>query len=144
MEIEITTPQGIKTIVIQKFPAMDGWDIESRFREFALSNDTKLRREYTLEVLKFAEVKLAENNSQKFTTSAMIDNHLCSWQNVRTVFETVLNHNGIDPQSYAETSTMKYWEKVGETIGASMLAALSQMMGPMIEAVATEKTNEQG
>jgi hypothetical protein len=132
MNIEITTPKGeVKSIIINQFPALDGWDIQQRYVEFAASHDKELRKAYTLEVLGYAAVVMAADRSIPLTTSAMIDNHLCSWQNVQKVFEEVLWQNGIDPATHADNPT--YWSKAGAEMATSFLAEVSQLMGPAFQ-----------
>lgn len=134
MNIELTTPQGtIKVISIDKFPAMDGWDIQERFVQFAASHDKDFRREYTMEVLSYAKVVQADGGNLPLSTDALIDNHLGSWQNVREVFEAVLQQNGIDPKTHADTP--HYWAKAGGEMATAFIAATSELLGPAINMI---------
>jgi len=131
MNIEITTPQGsIRTIAIEKFPAMDGWDIQERFIQFAASRDKDFRRAYTLEVLSYAKVVQTDGGNLPLSTDALINNHLGSWENVRDVFEEILRQNGIDPKSHADRPD--YWSKAGAEMATSFIAATSELLGPAL------------
>lgn len=137
MNIEIRTPDGeVRNIEINKFPALDGWDIQAKFIEFAASQDKAFRRQYTLEVLACASVVLGtgeDNRKMPFTTSAIIDNHLCSWQNVQLVFEEVLRQNGIDPEKHADQP--HYWAKAGAEMATAFVAEVSLLLGPAFQMV---------
>lgn len=129
MNIQISTPQGdVKDIVINQFPALDGWEIQAKFIEFAASQDKEFRRGYTLEVLKYADVVMAADRTLSLTTAALIDNHLGSWQNVQKVFEEVLMQNGIDPKTHADQP--HYWSKAGAEMATAFIAECSQLLGP--------------
>lgn len=132
MNIEITTPNGeVKTIVINQFPALDGWDIQQRFVEFAASHDKELRKAFTLEVLAYASVQLAADRFMPLTTAAIIDNHLCDWKNVQKVFEETLKQNGIDPATHADQPM--YWAKAGAEMATSFIAECSNLLGPALK-----------
>jgi len=130
MNFEITLPDGTKRAVeISRFPALDGWDIQQRFIEFAASHDKTFRRAYTLEVLAYAVVI---NNGARIEmkTPQLIDNHLGSWQNVESVFEAILEHNGIDPKTHADRPV--FWEKAGAEMATSFAVEITRIMGPAI------------
>ena len=132
MNIELRTPQGqIKLIAIERFPAMDGWDIQEQFIQFAASRDKEFRRAYTLEVLRYAHVLQDDGGSLPLSTDALINNHLGSWENVRDVFEEILRQNGIDPETHADKPD--YWAKAGSEMATSFIAAASNLMGPAME-----------
>jgi hypothetical protein len=134
MNIEITTSQGtVRSIAIEKFPAMDGWDIQEQFLQFAASRDKDFRRAYTLEVLSYAKVVLPDGVSLPLSTDALINNHLGSWENVRDVFEEVLRQNGIDPAKHADRP--EYWSKAGAEIATSFIAATSELLGPALSMI---------
>ena len=129
MNIEITTPTGdVKTIAISLFPALEGWDIQQRFLEFAATTDKDVRTSYTLEVLTYAHVVQAADRTLPLTTGALIDNHLGSWQNVKRVFEEVLIQNGIDPKTHADQP--HYWANAGNEMATSFIAEVSILLGP--------------
>lgn len=131
MNIEIQIPgQGVREIAIEKFPAMDGWDIQERFIRFAASTDKEFRREYTLEVLSYAKVVMKDGGDLPLSTDALINNHLGSWENVRTVFEEILRQNGIDPKTHADTP--HYWSEAGHQMAVAFIAAASELIGPAL------------
>lgn len=131
MNIEISMPSGeIKTVSIGQIPALDGWDIQQRFIEFAASSDKELRRAYTLEVLGYAKVVIADRELP-LATDALIDNHLGSWQNVQKVFEEVLLQNGIDPKTHADQP--HYWAKAGNEMATAFIAEVSLLLGPAFQ-----------
>lgn len=130
MNIEIVVGNGMRTIAIEKFPAMDGWDIQEKFVRFVAATDKEFRREYTLEVLSYAKVVQEDGGNLPLSTDALINNHLGSWENVRTVFEEVLMQNGIDPKKHADNP--HYWSAAGHEMATAFLAAASEMMGPAL------------
>lgn len=130
MNIEIIVGDGIRTISIEKFPAMDGWDIQERFVRFAASTDKAFRRDYTLEVLAYAKVVQADGGDLPLSTDALINNHLGSWENVRTVFEEVLKQNGIDPKTHADQP--HYWANAGHEMALAFIAATSELIKPAL------------
>jgi hypothetical protein len=139
MNIHIEHPNGEKKeIEIGQFPALDGWDIQARFVEFAASHDKDFRRAYTLEVLSYSAVVIASNNSIALKTSQVIDNHLGGWQNVERVFEETLIQNGIDPKTHADRPV--FWEKAGAEMATAFLAEVTRLFGPAIE-IATSKAS---
>lgn len=126
----IKLPSGEeKTIIIQMFAALDGWDIQNRFIDFAASVDASFRRAFTLEVLAYAKVLNGEVQLP-LITSELIDNHLQTWENVKAVFEAVLMHNGINPLTHADKSN--HWAEAGEEMAVSFIAAAAKLMGPAL------------
>ena len=124
----ITDPAGkTKEVRIKKFPAMDGWELQRDFLHFAASKDKAFRRAYTLEVLKYATV-VNGNVELPLTTDALIDNHLCSWENVKLVFERVLTDNGIDPNTHALQT--HFWADAGAEMAVAFIAETSRLLGP--------------
>lgn len=126
MNITITTPQGVdKTIEIGKFSVLEGWDIQSKFFEFATSVDQSFRRAYTMEVLRHAEVVMSSDRNLRLATAALVSNHLCSPENIMTVFEAVLRFNKIEPNTHAilkeefrtEIIAKEFVAKVGASFG---------------------------
>lgn len=129
---EIKTPSGeTKFIRILKFAALDGWDIQAKFIEFAASTDREMRREFTMEVLSYAKVMSGEMEIP-LSTSALIDNHLQTWPNIEAVFEEVLMVNGIDPKTHADKT--HYWANAGAEMALAFIAEASKLMGPAMEA----------
>jgi hypothetical protein len=136
MNIEITTPTGlVKSISIGHFPALDGWDIQQRFIEFAASSDKEFRRGYTLEVLSYSKV-IIDDRELPLNVPAVIDNHLMSWQNIQAVFEETLRQNGIDPKTHADQPN--YWAKAGSEMATAFVAECSQLLGPAFQMVNKE------
>jgi hypothetical protein len=138
IEIEFELPNGEKqkrTVEIALFPALDGWDVQQRFVEFAASHDKEFRRAYTLEVLAYATA-INKGAKVELKTGALIDNHLGNWQNVERVFEAVLEHNGIDPKTHADRPV--FWEKAGAEMATSFISEVSRIMGPAIGMIAAK------
>lgn len=129
IEIEMPGDGGKRVVEIHQIPALDGWDIQQRFVEFAASHDKAFRRAYTLEVLAYATA-INKGARIDLKTSGVIDNHLGSWQNVERVFEAVLQHNGIDPKTHADRPV--FWEKAGAEMATSFVAEVWRIMGPTI------------
>ncbi len=136
--IEIIVDNKNKTINIYKFPAMDGWDLQQRFIEFVASKNSLERRQFTLDVLTYAKVKIG-SNELPLSTDALIDNHLQTWENIKKVFEEILMYNGIDPAHHSEIDLRKYWSRAGEEMATSFLAEISVLIGPMLEYSKNEK-----
>jgi hypothetical protein len=141
MNIEITLPDGkSNTVEIALIPALDGWDIQQRFVEFAASHDKDFRRAYTLEVLSYASVEVSKGTFIGLKTSAVIDSHLASWRNVEAVFEAVLIHNGIDPKTHADRPV--FWEKAGAEMATSFVSEVTRILGPAIEFASIAKPGD--
>jgi hypothetical protein len=128
--MEITTSSGGKTILIRKFKALDGWEIQNNFISFAASREKEFRKRFTMEILSYATVS-KDGREIPLSTDALIDNHLESWPNVQAVFEGVLLANGIDPATHAERPD--YWSNVGAEIATSFLASCGALIGPALE-----------
>lgn len=138
--IEITLPGGEKRQVnISHFPALDGWEIQHRFVEFAAASDRHSRREFTLEVLSYATVKVGAND-MPLSTDALIDNHLRSWENIAEVFEAVLMFNGIDPKTHANQP--RYWAEVGEQMAVAFWSTASELLGPALASISAAAENK--
>jgi hypothetical protein len=138
MNIELTTPIGLKVIDIAKFPAMDGWDLQEQFVRFAASTDREFRRAYTLEVLSYATVLMDDGGRLPLSTDALINNHLGSWENVKAVFEEVLMQNGINPKTHADRPT--YWSDAGAQMATAFIASTSELLGPAFEMLTKQRT----
>lgn len=129
--IELINSKGVaKQVVIERFAALDGWDIQSRFRDFAASTDRVFKRAYTMEILSYAKVHF-EGLEYPLSTGALIDNHLETWINIELVFNEVLKFNGIDPTTHADKPA--YWENAGAQMAISFIAEASKLMGPALE-----------
>jgi len=122
--VQLTLPNGTpKRIAIERFGAMVGWDLQERFVKFAASKDGKMRKEYTMEVLKYATVLTADGGTLPLSTDALINNHIGSWENVRDLFEEILKENGINPQEHARRAN--FWVDAGQDMSTSFVAAVS-------------------
>lgn len=130
--IEIIMQDGktIRQVATRKFKALDGWDIQQRFIEFASATDKSFRRAFTLEILEYASV-IVNGNELPLTTDALIDNHLQSWENIQKVFEEVLLSNGINPKTHADNPN--YWASAGQEMAISFIAEASKLIGPALQ-----------
>jgi len=129
--IEVIGREGFTKIVhVEHFPALDGYDIQTRALDYIASTDKDFRRAFVLEVLSYAKVDL-NGVPIPLTTNALIDNHLETWQNVQKVFEGVLSENGIDLQEHANKP--HFWANAGAEMATSFLANIQNLMGPAIE-----------
>lgn len=127
----ITLPSGEqRSIKIDLFKALDGWEIQNKFVDFAASTDKNFRREFTMEVLAYASV-INGDRELPLSTDALIDNHLQSWQNVQSVFEEVLMQNGINPKTHAEKPN--YWSDAGAEMAVSFIAEAAKLLGPSMQ-----------
>lgn len=135
--LNITLKDGsTRMIKLNYFPALDGWEYQRGFVEFAVTTDPKVRQAYTMLILSYAEVVM-EEQCLPLKTSALIENHLQTWENIKAVFEGVLLHNGIDPKTHAEQPN--YWAKAGEEMAVSFIAAASKLIGPALQMVERNK-----
>lgn len=138
--IEITGSNGqVKTVLIDKFPALTGWNMQARFLQFAASSDMAFRTAFTMDVLSFARVQVGERE-MPLSTDALIDNHLESWQNVQAVFEAVLVENGIDPSTHADKP--HFWANAGAEMAVGFIAEASKLMGPAMELFERKQAEE--
>jgi hypothetical protein len=129
--MEIKIPGGLSRYIdILPFPALEGWDIQREFFDFAASTDTAFRRRYVLRVLQFAKVNIGDS-VLPLSTDAVIDNHLGTWHNVELVFSAVLLANGIDPKTHADTPG--YWEKVGGEMAVAFMARVGELIEPALK-----------
>lgn len=120
-----------KSIKISMFAALDGWDIQAKFVEFAASTDRQVRREFTLEVLSYAKA-MSGDMEIPLITDALIDNHLQTWPNIESVFEEVLRINGINPKTHADKT--HYWANAGAEMALAFIAEASNLIGPAMAA----------
>ncbi len=129
--MEIVQNDGkTRNVVISKFSALDGWDIQSDFVKFAASSDKDFRRAFTLRVLSYAKIMI-ESNEFPLVTDAMIDNHLQKWENVEAVFNAVLHENGIEAESHAAKT--RFWSDAGAEIATSFMAEITSLIGPALK-----------
>lgn len=127
---EITAHGTKKQIKIDQMKALDGWEFQQRFIEFAASTDKAFRRAFTLEVLTYATV-INSGTELPLSTDALIDNHLGDWKNVQAVFEEVLLQNGIDPATHADRP--EYWSRAGGEMAIAFIAEATKLIGPALE-----------
>lgn len=133
IDIEFTGQDGTKQdrkIGINKMGAMEGWEIQRRFIEFAMSKDKTFRVAYTMEVLAHAEVIRGET-ILPITSPALIENHLGNWHNIQKVFNSVLVENGIDPNTHAEKE--HYWAHAGGEMAAAFIEQTITLLGPLMK-----------
>lgn len=124
----IKMPNGEeKEIKISMFAALDGWDLQNRFVEFASSTDNHIRRSYTMDILSYAKVVIGDRELP-LSTDALINNHLQTWQNIKSVFDEVLMRNGINPLTHAEKP--HYWADAGAEMAVAFIAEAAKMIGP--------------
>ncbi len=128
--MEIKDRQGqTKHIELHHFGALDGWEIQMRFLDFAASQDKVFRRAYVMEVLEYAKLILGEN-AIPLSTDAVIDNHLQTWENIQLVFEAVLRHNGIDPSTHADKP--HFWANAGAEMAVAFVSKAVDLLGPAL------------
>lgn len=136
--MEIKHPSGkVVNIRLEKMTAMEGWEIQRRFIEFAMSKDPAFRKEYTMEVLSFAKVMVGSEQELPLSTGALIDNHLGSWENIREVFNGVLLDNGIDPDTHGDRED--YWSSAGGQIAAAFISETIRLMEPLVSGATPQK-----
>lgn len=127
-----------REIIISKMGAMEGWEIQRRFIEFAMSKDSQFRVEFTMEVLSFAKVKQLDSETLlPLATGAVIENHLQDWTNIEKVFNAVLIENDINPSTHAEKE--HYWAQAGGELAAAFLQQTINLLGPLMEKSAIKK-----
>jgi hypothetical protein len=130
MIIEIDVLGGKKEVEIGRFAALDGWEIQHKYKQFAINADKAFRRAFTMEVLSVCFV-IVNGNKIPLITDAVIDNHLESWPNIKTVFDATLRENGIDPETHADNPS--YWAEVGNTMAIAFLAACNNLIEPALK-----------
>ena len=128
--IEIDVADGKRKIRINKMDAMEGWEIQRRYTEFVMSKDPVFRTEYTFQVLAFASVVIGENDLP-LSTKDLVNNHLQGWINLKTVFDTILVENGIDPETHAEKE--HYWAQAGGEMAAAFIGQTVELIGPLLK-----------
>lgn len=138
--MKITLLNGdTKDVKLSRFPAMAGWELQRRYVEFVLTKDAAFRQGFTLEILSYASVRIGESD-QALSTSALVENHLQKWENIRDVFEGVLALNGIDPANHAEKE--HYWSYAGAELAESFIANTTKLIGPLLELQMSKENKE--
>ncbi|USN16321.1 hypothetical protein PLUTO_00050 [Luteibacter phage vB_LflM-Pluto] len=129
MIIDIEFNGTKKQLRIERFKALDGWELQNKFLDFAASTDRDFRLSYTMEVLQYANVIIDDSGREMpLSTKDVIDNHLGKWENVQKVFEDVLRYNGIDPKTHADRPG--FWSNAGAEMAVSFMAEAVKLMGP--------------
>lgn len=142
MVIEISNSKGqIKQVRIAKFTALEGWEIQRKFVDFASSTDNDYKKKFTMDILRYSAVVI-EDRELPMITDALIDNHLETWQNVQVVFEQILLANGIDPATHA--TKPDYWTEAGEKMAAAFIAKTSEVLLPILNFAYQEREYERG
>lgn len=126
----ITKSGKEKDIILNKFGAMEGWELQRQFVEFAISKNPEERIAYTMQVLSFASINIAGAEPIPLKTKALIENHLESWEGIREVFNAILMDNGIDPNTHAEKE--HYWAHAGGELATAFIAQTVELMGPIL------------
>ena len=130
MDIKIANGEHETTVKIMKIPAMDAWEIQRQYTEFVLSKDPDYRKQFTMRLLAFAVIK-TETGEIPLATSDVINNHLGNWKNLKEVFDKVLSHNGIDPETHAEKQ--HYWSHAGAEMAAAFITESVRLIGPLLK-----------
>lgn len=136
MKITLQTGQT-KLLKINKFGAMDGWQLQHEFGSFIRSKDKDLRMAYTMEILSYASIIQPNGDELPLQTNALVENHLQEWSNIKLVFEEVLRVNGIDPTTHAEDP--KYWENAGASFAISFIATSTELLEPFLAQLTSDK-----
>lgn len=131
MDIHLDGANGKIHVVVKSFPALVGWEMQHDFVTFIRSTDRDFRRQFTFAVLEYACV-IRNGIEQSLKTDALVNNNLERWENVQAVFNAVLEHNGIEPQTFA--AQMESWaNEAGSKLAIAFIAAASDLMGPALE-----------
>jgi hypothetical protein len=140
MIIEITNSKGkLKQVRLEKFTALVGWDIQRKFVEFASSNDREFRKKFVMEILNYCKV-IVDDRELPMITDALVDNHLETWQNIKCVFDGILKHNGIDPETHAQKAD--YWSVAGQKIAAGFIEEVTRLLVPLLRKNDHERTDQ--
>ena len=137
--LEIECSGETLRVKIRHFPALTGWEVRRRYREFLESKDPSFRLGFTVSVLSYASIEGTEDIAP-LNTADIINSRLRKWQNVEKVFNAVLGYNGIrtDP---AEVERLR-WQVAGEDMAATFLAAVQSLIGPALTIAANKKAEE--
>lgn len=141
--IEITTPDGRNaTAIVNRFPALEGWEIQNDFIRFSVSDDKEFKKQFTLRVLSYVVLHFSGDHKVQLKTSALIDNHLGTWENLRDVFNAVLSENGIDPETHAVNQVNLWAQKFGDNAAISFYAKASELLAPAFAAMIPSQKSE--
>lgn len=136
IEVNYSGKTEKKMIKANAFGAMEGWDLQRRFIDFRSSKDPDERKAFTAEVLGYASVLIGDQELA-LSSTALIENHLVTWQNIKIVFEEVLRKNGIDPENHGDRP--EYWAEAGGMLAFSFLTNCGNFIKPMIDRMGAEK-----
>ncbi len=136
--MDLETQTGKKQIRFLKFPALEGWDIQDRFAAFANSTDATTRRAYVLRVLGFVRVLIGQHELP-LSTAALIENHLCTAENIGIVFAATLAFNNIDVNAAANRSD--YVTAIGNEIATSFVSACMSALEQFIGFISEDRYN---
>ncbi|MDR5751130.1 MULTISPECIES: hypothetical protein [unclassified Caballeronia] len=130
--ITITTSRGTVDVTIGAFSAMTGWSIEQHAKDY-YSADDSTRQAFTNAVLSHASI-----GDKPLDSDAARNELLERWQNVRAVFEGVLEHNGIDLNlHYVMRDDLA---AMCANIGKSIVMYQDAVMTPLIESLKKGET----
>jgi hypothetical protein len=125
-QIIIPTKTGDRTITLSVFPALEGFELDRRYRvDYKLQADRYVRREYTLAVLSYASY-----GDTPLATPDAVDSALENWKNVEAVFHAVLNFNGVDLELAEEKA--RWFEYAGAELATTFIATTTNLMGPFL------------
>jgi len=127
---------------IERFPAMDGFDLRRRTQEHAETKDRAIRRDFTIEVLSFAVVIASDGEETRLNSAEVINSVCADWTVLEAVFFAVLERNRIDPTS-AEFH-MKCWQFAGGEMAERLVATLVRLSGPAVEAIVNNVSEQKG
>lgn len=129
----VQTSSGERTITLHVFPALEGFELDRRYRvDYKLQADRYARREYTLAVLTYASYE-----DQRLSTPDAVDEALENWKNVEAVFQAVLAFNGVDLELAEEKA--RWFEYAGAELAATFIATTTALMGPFLSGTAAEE-----
>lgn len=125
-QINIKTTFGERVIDLRVFPALEGFELDRRYRmDYKLQADRHVRREFTMAVLAYASY-----GEQALVTEEAVDDALETWKNVSAVFYSVLAFNGIDLELAEEKA--RWFEFAGAELATTFIATTTSLMGPFL------------
>ncbi len=134
--IAITTSAGTKQVKIERFPALDGYEISRAYRDYVMSKEPEFRRAFVRQILSYASVE-----ETTLDTTKAIDNLLENWRNVEKIFLSVLQVNNVD--THLEEEKNNYWNSVGETLAAYFIAGSARLMLPLLQEAETNRLEDE-
>jgi hypothetical protein len=128
----IQTTAGILQVRMERFPALEGYEISRAYRNYVSSKDPDFRRAFVLGVLQYATV-----DDISLVSVEVINIKLETWRNVEKVFYAVLTGNDIDIE--LEEEKTNYWAIAGADLAASFIAASAKLMLPLMQAMEDDR-----